>query len=598
MSMDFSAWFTLGLTLVAGFLLITERLRPDLTAVLVLCILGLSSILPPDEIFAGFSGSAVMIILGISIVSEGLRQSGAAARLGHWLSKLGGHSEPRLILAVTLASATLSLIMNNIAVAGFLLPAIMALSRKTRVPPVRLLIPLAFGTTLGGMATLLTTANIIVSGALRDAGYEPFGLLDFMPVGGPLILIGLVYLITVGRKLLPGEGAGPRPLPQHGQQLASLYHLDEYLFEVEVQPNCPFVNRTIGDADWDKHTNLTILSIQRENQKILAPEASVTIRTGDRLTLKGNPSKEQLRSFGLNGLSQTSASETVSSAITVLAELVVSPHANLIGRSLRSIHFRERFGVTVLGIWRAGKPILSKLGDLPLQFGDALLVQGPAATIHRLNLEPELILLGEDPDSVLKPRKFFLTIAITLLALALVAFTTLSVPVVFLSAALLMVLTGCLSMNEAYQAIDWKVIFLIAGMWPLSTAIRMTGLAQTGVDLIFNSGVTIAPLLAAFVLLLIALSLVQIMSAQVASLVLAPVALAVAYSLGADPRALSMAVALGCSLAFITPYGHPVNLMVMSPGGYKTRDFVRIGLPLTVLVIAGILLGLHFFWGL
>lgn len=596
--MEFSAWFTLGLTLIAGFLLISERLRPDLTAILVLCVLGLSGILAPEEIFAGFSGSAVMILLAISILSAGLHQSGVAARLGLWLSKLGNNSEPRLILAVTLASAMLSLFMNNIAVAGLILPAAMTLSRRTRLPPARLLIPLAFGTTLGGMATLLTTANIVVSGAIKDAGYSPFGLLDFMPVGGPLVIIGAVYLITIGRKLLPQQGTGSHPLPQHGQQLAALYHLEEHLLQVQLQPSSPLANRTIGDANWDQDTGLTILSIQRDQQNLLAPEANVIILPGDCLTLKGNPPPGQLDSLGLSIIQPTSIAESVSSAMTVLAEVVVSPHANLIGRSLRSLHFRERFGLTVLAIWRAGKPILTKLGDLPLQFGDALLVQGSAGNIHRLNHEPDLILLGEDPDAVLKPRKFFLTIVITLSALLLVSFTDLPLSVVFLSAAVLMVLTGCLSMNEAYQAIDWKVIFLIAGMWPLSTAIRSTGLAQTVVDLIFNSGFSISPLLAAAILLVIALGLVQIMSAQVTSLVLAPVALAVGQTLGADPRALGMAVALGCSLAFITPYGHPVNLMVMSPGGYKTRDFFRIGLPLTILIIAGILLGLHFFWGL
>ncbi|NTV36864.1 MAG: SLC13 family permease, partial [Anaerolineaceae bacterium] len=196
---------TLVLTLAAAVALVTELLRPDLVALVVMIVLGITSVVTPEQTFAGFSGSAVMTILGVSIISEGLRQTGAAQRLGKLMHRLGKTSETRLIVIVTLTSATVSLFMNNIAAVGVLLPAVMALSRKSGVPSSRLLLPLAYGTTLGGMATLLTTSNIIVSGTLKDGGFTPFGLLDFLPVGIPIVVIGTIYLATIGRKLLPGK---------------------------------------------------------------------------------------------------------------------------------------------------------------------------------------------------------------------------------------------------------------------------------------------------------------------------------------------------------------------------------------------------------
>jgi len=264
---------------------------------------------------------------------------------------------------------------------------------------------------------------------------------------------------------------------------------------------------------------------------------------------------------------------------------------------LKEIAFRDRFGLTVLALWRAGKPIQCALNDERLQFGDAMLVQGTARRIHLLRSEQDLVLMEEDPDAVLNPRKAALAGGITLTTLAVASFTSLPTSIVVFTGAVLVLLTGCLNMNEAYRSIEWKVIFLIAGMWPLSTAIGNTGLADLTINKIFSLTGDIPPLAAAAVFLILAFGFTQIMTGQVASLVLAPLALSAAAPLGLAPQPLAIAVALGCSLAFATPFGHPVNLMVMGPGGYTTRDFLRIGLPLTVLVGLAILAGLHWIWG-
>jgi di/tricarboxylate transporter len=598
MVITYPAIFTLILTLVAAILLISELLRPDLVALIVMVILGLVGIVSPQDTFSGFSGSAVMTLLGISIISEGLHQTGVTHWLGTLMYKLGRQSEAHLVLITMLVSAGLSLFMNNIAAVGVLLPAVMTLSRQTRVPPSRLMMPLAYGTVLGGMATLLTTSNIIVSGTLRDAGFKPFGLLDFFPIGAPLVLIGVVYMLTLGRRLLPKENPASPAEPSQllRMKLANLYQIQKSIFEVEVLPESPMANLSILNGKWSTKLGGNIIGITHNSQTNLAPSNDRIIYAGDRLLVQGEVDLERLPRLGLRLAMHSEGTPDIASATTVLAEVVISPHAGIIGRSLRQLGFREHYNLNVLGIWRGNKPILSRLADLPLRFGDALLVQGTAERIRVLEQESDLILLQEDPDAVLKPGKHRRALLITLLTLGVAATGILPVAIVVMVGAVLMVLSNCINMNDAYHGIEWKAIFLIAGMWPLSIAIRATGLADLTVRSLINLVGQVPPLVIAALLLCLALVLTQLMSGQVASLVLAPLALAAASLVKVDPRGMAMAVALGCSLAFPTPFGHPVNIMVMSPGGYSFRDYLRVGLPLTILVMAGILVGLKLFW--
>jgi len=598
MVITYPAIFTLILTLVAAVLLISELLRPDLIALIVMVILGLVGIVSPQDTFSGFSGSAVMTLLGISIISEGLHQTGVTHWLGNLMFKLGGRSEATLVLTTMLVSAGLSLFMNNIAAVGVLLPAVMTLSRQTRVSPSRLMMPLAYGTVLGGMATLLTTSNIIVSGTLRDAGIKPFGLLDFFPIGAPLVLIGIIYMLSLGRRLLPKENPTSPTEPSQllRMKLANLYQIQKSLFEIEMLPESPMVDLSILNGKWSSKLGGNIIGITHNSHTYLAPSTERIIFTGDRLLVQGEVDLERLPRLGLRLIKSNQAPPDVASATTVLAEVVVSPHAGIIGRTLRQLDFRDRYNLNVLGIWRGNKPILSRLADLPLRFGDALLVQGSAERIRVLEQESDLILLQEDPDAVLKPGRHRRALFITFLTLGVAATGFLPVAIVVMVGAVLMVLSSCISMNDAYHGIEWKAIFLIAGMWPLSIAIRTTGLADITVRSLINLVGQVPPLEIAALLLSLALVLTQLMSGQVACLVLAPLALAAASLVKVDPRGMAMAVALGCSLAFPTPFGHPVNIMVMSPGGYSFRDYLRVGLPLTVLVMAGILVGLKLFW--
>ncbi|MRR32608.1 hypothetical protein EG834_20280, partial [bacterium] len=260
--------------------------------------------------------------------------------------------------------------------------------------------------------------------------------------------------------------------------------------------------------------------------------------------------------------------------------------------------FREKYQINVLAMWRESQPISSDIAGLALKFGDALLVQGSADRIHLLRGETDLLLLEEDPDAVRKPHKRATAAILMALTLGAAATGILPVAEVVIAGAILLILTGCMSLNDAYQSIEWKAIFLIAGMWPLSTAIRETGLAENIIQTTLNHLGSVSPFAVAALLIGFAFLLTQVMSGQVAALVLAPLALSAANFVNADPRGMALAVGLGCSLAFATPFGHPVNIMVMSPGGYKFKDYLRVGTPLTLIAFMGLLAGLHWLWGL
>ncbi len=597
--MEPSALLTLLITLIAAVLLISDRVRADLMGLIIMVVLGLSGLVTPAETFAGFSGSAVMTILGISIISEGLRQTGVALWLGNWMRRLGGKNEIRLILVTMLVAAGLSLFMNNIAVVGVLFPATMAVARRTRVPAGKLLMPLAYGTALGGMATLLTTSNIVVSGMLKDNGLEPFGLLDFLPLGLPVVAVGVLYMLLWGRRLLPAApNRGEQQQEQLNQRLETLYNLRNTISEVRVLAGCPLAGMRLADMGWALQTRTTILGILRNGQAILAPGPEETLEVGDRLFVQGQISAEIMEAQCLQREVHSAEPSLVSNENITLAELVISPHSSLIGRTLKEIRFRDKYHLNVVAVWRSGDAISSGLSDLKLRFGDALLVQGLASVIHAMTDHSDLLLLEENPDAVLKPGKLWLALAIMVVTLGIATLGYLPVAQVVLAGAVLMLLTGCLTMNDVYKNLEWKAIFLIAGMWPLSTAIMSTGLADAvGVALIQHLGFA-APWVIAAVLIGVGLLLTQVMSGQVAALVIGPLALAAASQLQVDPRAMAMGVALSCSLSFPTPLGHPVNLMVMGSGGYRFRDFLRIGTPLTILIVGIILAGLILYWGI
>jgi len=595
------AVFTLVITVLATTLLVSNWLRPDLVALLVLVLLGIGGLVSPTEALAGFSGSAVITILAISIIAEGLQQTGITQRLGQKMRQLAGQGETRLLIVVMLSGAVLSLFMNNIAAMAVLLPATMGLARQVRMPPSRLLMPLAYGVIAGGMATLFTSSNIITSSALRDAGLAPFGVLDFLPIGIPLVLVVVLYTLFIGRHLLPVSDPAGKASDFHRlrEELLSTYSMERELFEVSIPPGSAMAGLSIRRGEWRTRIRLNVLGIARNGTFISAPTSETIVREGDVVLVQGEPPEDALIDYGLQVLEDGPVITQATNGDAVLSELVLPPHSKLVGKTLREVHFREKFNLTVLALWRAGEPIHMGFASMPLEVGDGLLVQGLAANLRMLYRERDFIVLEDDPEGILRPQKARLATNIGMITLFVAITGWLPIALVSLAGAVAMILTGCLNMDEAYQSIDWRAIFLIAGMWPLSTAIQSSGLSAhivSGLEQLANSA---SPLVLVTLLLLVTMTLTNIMAGQAAApIVLAPIGLAIAQATNTNPRMMLMAIALGCSLAFPTPIGHPVNVIVMGSGGYTFKDFFRVGWLLTLIMIPAILLGLHFFWGL
>jgi di/tricarboxylate transporter len=585
---------TLIIAGAAMVLLLTERLRADLVALLVVVALGTSGVLTSEETFSGFSRSAVITLLAIFILAAGLERTGVTQRVGDLLVRVAGRSEQRLVIAVMLAGAFLSLFMNNIAAGAVLLPAVSGASKRSGVNPSRLLMPLAFGTILGGMATLLTTTNIVVSSLLLDRGLPGYGLLDFASLGIPLVAAGIAYMALWGRRQLPARSPVEifEDMQRQEANLAEIYHLGETLARAGIPEGSRLAGQTLAGSRLRETYGVNVLAIEREERVVRAPAPDETLRAGDILLLSGELGRSGVAG-DLDPLPPRHWRERdLESRSVVLVEAVLSPRSDLIGRTLGETRFRDRYGMSVIALWRAGRSLRTGLTDLPLQLGDGLLLQGERGRLPVLRAEPDLIVLDrgvdEPPPSRRRGR---LALLVMIASLVLAAISHLGVGEVMLGGALVMILIGALSMDDAYQAIEWRSVFLVAGMLPLGTAMTKTGAA----DLITHGLLQVlggaGPLALLAGLIALAVLLTQAMNGAAVAAVLAPIAIQTAQRIGADPRSFAMGVALATSFAFLTPLGSPVNILVMGPGGYRFRDYFRAGLPLVLLLFA-LLLGL------
>ena len=563
--MDTQIIITFLILIVALILFFTNKIPADLVALLVVVALGLTGILTPQEAFSGFSRSAVITILAIFIIAEALQRTGVTEQVGNILIKVGGKSELHLIVAVMIAGAFLSLFMNNIAAAAVLLPAVSGAARKADVNISKVLIPLAFSTILGGMATLLTTSNIVLSSLLQDNNLEGFSLVDFAPVGVPLVVVGIFYIAFVGRRQLRGDSAVDRTVAPSSQtkDLVETYHLDENLFRAKVPENSFLIDKKIAECTLREDFSVSIVAIERDGKRLFSISPETVIEDGDTLILEG--SEEDFRRRDVEPFMEHLESpewheqDFQSRALTVV-EAMLSPRSRLIGQTLRSSHFREKYGMNVLAIWRRDEEIIIGLADVPLEFGDALLLQGPREKFAVMRDDPDLILLMQrEVAAITVPGKGRAALLIVLAALILAIFLPDLTGAIMLGGALAMMLTGILTTEQAYSSIGWKTVFLVAGILPMGIALTKTNAAA-----IIAGGITSAlgpfgPLALLAGLFLVTIFFVQAINGAAVAAIIGPIAIQVAQQTNVNPRALTMGVALATSMAFITPLGHPVN---------------------------------------
>ncbi len=761
-------------------LFVTERLRVDVVAMLVLGSLALTKLVTPAEALSGFSSPAVITVWAVFILSGGMSRTGVASLIGRQILRLAGTGEVRLMTVIMLTAGVMSAFMNNVGVAALLLPVVMDIARRTGNPPSRLLMPLAFGSLLGGLTTLIgTPPNILISDALRENGLTPFQLFDFAKVGVVVMLVGVAFMALAGRHLLPtrdmakefaraghadldqvyglrerlvlvrlpagsvlvgktlaesrlGSALGVNVIgimrdnktrlspaadtvlrsndgllvagrldrlaelrgrhqlvveqdglsverlasadievaevglsaltPFVGQTLqqigfrrrfrvnvlairrgdalmrtnlqniplqrgdtllvqgppvqlevlrdtpdllvskveaAEIYRLHERLLVVRVPPDSALAGKTLADSRLGDAFGLTVLGIVREGAAHLVPEATEELMAGDALLVEGRP--EDLAA--LNGLKDLEMDRQPPPELSQLeteqvglAEVVLSPRTTLADQTLRQIHFREKYGLNVLAIWRQGHAYYSNLRDMALRFGDALLLYGPRDKIKVLGSEPDFLVLTEEAQEPLRLNKAPLAALLMAAVLLPVILNWLPISISAVVGATLMVLTGCLTMEEAYRFIEWKAVFLIAGMLPLGIAMQQTGAARFLADGVVASVGGLGPMAVMTGLFILTTLATQVMPNPAVAVLLAPIALSTAHDLGMSPYALMMTVALAASASFLSPVSHPANVLIMGPGGYRFKDYIRVGFPLTLVVLVVTLLVLPIFW--
>jgi di/tricarboxylate transporter len=584
---------TLIFLLIASLLLFWNILRADIVALMLMLALGLSGVLTSQEVFSGFSRSSVVIMFSAFILAEGLRRSGLTERLGSFIIRLFGRGERRLIFGVMAASATLSLFMNNIAAASLLFPSLSGMVRRSKVSSSRLLMPLAFGSILGGMATLLTATNIIVSGLLRDANLQGFSLTDFAPIGLPLAFVGILFVVFWGRKLLPDQSPAQRH--EEGGELNDLlntYQLAERLVRAAVRKGGKLDGIPLEKSGLREKYHLNVIAVQRGRVTLLI-DAKTILWGGDILLIMARP-EDSVPASLMEILEILPSGEWQQDYLATpnlkVLEAAIAPRSHLAGQTLQEIRFGQKFNAKVLAVWRHGRSIRTRLADLPLEFGDGLLLQGTEKSLSLLQTEPGLILLAESAlTSRVTLRGWFTALIMALTLTLAVVFPDL-IAEIMLSGAVLMVLIRTMTMDQAYRAIEWRSLFLVAGMLPVGIALNKTGASALLADALLSSlgGAGHMALLVGLVLLTVALT--QVINGAAAVTIMAPIAISVAQQVGMEPRSVAMAVALSSSMAFMSPLGHAVNVMVMGAGGYTFRDYARVGAPLTILLVIILLL--------
>lgn len=593
----------LGILGASILLFVADWLRVDVAAMLILISLILTGLVTPTEAFSGFSSPAVITVWAIFIVSGGLFHTGVANLLADRLLKVAGNSRPRLVGLLMVTVGLMSSVMNNVGATAVLMPAVVSISRRARIYASRILIPLAYGSLLGGMVTLIgTPPNILASDALRVAGLKPFSLFEFAPVGAVAMVAGTVYMVLFGHRLLPDRSPAERlgSLADEEIDFVDTYRLGERLFRARIPVGSPLIGKSLADSSLRQDFELSVIGVERQGEMRLGLDRDGVLLRGDVLLIEGM--SDNVAWAGATGLLDVQpevgvGDRELQSEVIGVAEALLSPHSRLVGKTLSEIQFREKYHLTVLAILRDGRPRRTRLSDLPLRFGDTLLVQGPRQYIGILQRERDFVVLGDVMGApAIRARRAPLAAGLLLVMLVPVVAGWLPIMASALLAGLLMVMTGCLTMDEAYGSIEWKAVFLVAGTLPLGIAMQKTGTAQLLAELMVDliGGLGPLALLAGFYVLTNLLT--QFMSNAASTVLIAPIAIHAAQTMEANPRAVLMAVAVAASAGFLTPVAHQSNVLVMGPGGYRFSDYLKSGLAFDLLVLGCVLVVVPLVW--
>ena len=577
--MTFEIALVLGIITLAVVLFVSERLSIDTVAILIMVLFMVSGVLTPEEGFAGFSNPATLTVAAMFIISSAIFKSGALNSIGVGLTRIGRKSYLLCLLFLMLISGGLSAFINDTAVVALLMPVVIQVSQDIRISPSKLLIPLSFGALLGGVCTLIgTSTNILVSGIAEVQGQAPLQMFEFTPAGIVFLLVGIAYMFFVGRYLLPNRKVA--------KDLAEDFNLGQYLTEVILLPDSPSVGVPLQKLGLVQNLDVLVLQVTRRKQKIpVSP--SLILQAND--VLKVCCGVEKLKMLkeerGIKLKSERKFhDDDLSMNDSKLYEAIVTPSSYMEGKSLKELDFRaHNHGASVLAIRHRDELVNEKPGHIKLSAGDVLLIAANQEQADKLRKNEDLLIISQTERSPFNYSKIIPVMVISV-AVVLAAATGL-VPIVLsaMVGVVLLILFRCIRVDEVYKAIDWKVIFMLAGVLSMGAALEKTGAARLLANFLIGGVGEYGPHALLSVIFFLTFMTTNFMSNNATAALLAPIAIVTAQELGVSVRPFLMAVAYGASLSFMTPMGYQTNTMIYGPGNYRFSDYLKVGSPLNLL---------------
>ncbi len=582
----------LGYILIAMILFAIEVISAEIVALGLLLAMIFAGMLTAEDAFAGFGSETALMILGLLILTAALVRTGVVDVVGHAILRRTGNNPKRLLLVMMISAAALSAFISNTAATAFFVPIAMGLSRQSRTPPSRLLMPLAFASILTSPVTVISSStNIVISGLIRRYDMPPLRMFEMSVVGIVIAIFGIAYMYWVGRRIIPTR--------ENTRDLLENVEPPPYSAEIIVLEGSPLIGRSMGELELDQIIeDVSILRLQKGRRLYTSPRSSLVIEAGDILTVQGRRDdivrvKDQVGiDFKPAPAPGGDGEGSVLEFDATMVEAILLPGSPLIGRTPKRLEFAERYGLQILGIHRSGKTISDKFSRVRLRVGDQLLLQGDPGNIAMLGRSRFFRILGSMTERT-NTQRAPLAVGIFILSLGLATFGVLPLAVAVLLGALLAFVTRCLTPEEAYREVEWKAFLLIGSMLALGTAMEQTGTATYIADLIVSIAGGVNPLVILGAFFVLSLLLTQPMSNQAAAVVVVPIAIQTALQLDLNPRTFAIMIAIGASCSFLTPL-EPSCLMVYGPGNYRFVDFVRVGslLTLIILVVAIVLVPL------
>ena len=578
----------LAILLLAIFLFVTEWIRTDLVAVLVVVALYVTRVLKPDEALSGFSSEPAIVIAGIFVLSRALQVTGLSDSIGNWIGRVAGSSIARAIAVIMPAVSLLSAFTHHVTTTAMMLPITLDLSRERKMPASKLLMPMSFAASLGTTITIIgAPAFLIASTVLQQSGRPGLGIFSIAPIGLSLTVAGTLFVLLIGRFLLPAHKGGDDP--------ARHFRLEDYLTEITVSPESPLVDKTVNEIIEEEKYHFVVAGLIRQGARMRAyrneplkggdvlvvrttPEELVTIRKQSDLDL------HPVKLYGSAEARERKEKENEhDDGSDLFVQAVVAPRSSLVGRTLSGIDFKHRYGAIVVGLWRKDGWLNQEVSKVKLRANDVLVLEGDEESLARVaNDDAFLMMVPFHAEPTLR-RKAWLTGAIMLATILLAAFNLLTIEMAAITGAVAVVLSGCIPANQAYRAIDARIFVFIAGAIPLGIAMQKTGTANMLAGWMQRAvGAWPEPLVLLALFAVVAV-ITQFMSDAATTALFAPVAVALAQALGRAPEPFVVTVAMAAVVAFLTPIGHHGNLLIYGPGRYKFSDFVKVGTPLTII---------------